>query len=93
MNMRTSFKQEITAVFGKPVAENPTQVIVEAAYHHHGLDWRYLTLEVDPADLGDAVRGARAMGFAGFNCIRRGRCWSEAPRPGAAAYWTAWACS
>jgi shikimate dehydrogenase len=63
-----SFKQEITAVFGKPVAENPTQVMVEAAYRHHGLAWRYLTLEVDPADLGDAVRGARALGFAGFNC-------------------------
>ena len=63
-----SFKQEITAVFGKPVAENPTQVMVEAAYRHHGLAWRYLTLEVDPSDLGDAVKGARAMGFAGFNC-------------------------
>ena len=68
MRKPLSFKQEITAVFGKPVAENPTQVMVEAAYHHRGLDWRYLTLEVDPADLGDAVRGARAMGFAGFNC-------------------------
>jgi shikimate dehydrogenase len=68
MEKPLSFKQEITAVFGKPVAENPTQVMVEAAYRHHGLDWRYLTLEVDPADLGDAVRGARAMGFAGFNC-------------------------
>ncbi|HTP58567.1 MAG TPA: shikimate dehydrogenase [Spirochaetia bacterium] len=68
--MRTapSFKQEITAVFGKPVAENPTQVMVEAAYQHAGLAWRYLTLEVDPADLEDAVKGARAMGFAGFNC-------------------------
>jgi len=63
-----SFKQEITAVFGKPVAENPTQVMVEAAYRHHGLAWRYLTLEVDPTDLADAVRGAKALGFAGFNC-------------------------
>ncbi len=68
MKTAPSFKQEITAVFGKPVAENPTQVMVEAAYRHHGLAWRYLTLEVDPADLGDAVRGARALGFAGFNC-------------------------
>jgi shikimate dehydrogenase len=42
--------------------------MVEAAYRHHGLNWRYLTIEVDAADLGDAVRGARAMGFAGFNC-------------------------
>jgi shikimate dehydrogenase len=68
MKQPLSFKQEITAVFGKPVAENPTQVMVEAAYRHHHLDWRYLTLEVDPADLGTAVQGARAMGFAGFNC-------------------------
>jgi shikimate dehydrogenase len=63
-----NFKQELTACFGKPVAENPTQAMVEAAYRHHGLAWRYLTIEVDPANLGDAVRGARAMGFAGFNC-------------------------
>ncbi len=62
-----SFKQELTAVFGQPVAENPTQAMVEAAYHHHGLDWRYLTVEVSPADLGVAVAGARAMGFRGFN--------------------------
>jgi shikimate dehydrogenase len=68
MSKVPSFKQEITAVFGKPVAENPTQAMVEAAYRHHGLEWRYLTLEVDPADLADAVKGARAMGFAGFNC-------------------------
>ncbi len=68
MKPPVSFRQEITAVFGKPIAENPTQVMVEAAYRHHGLAWRYLTLEVDPAGLADAVKGARAMGFAGFNC-------------------------
>lgn len=68
MNKAPNFKQELTAVFGMPVAENPTQVMVEAAYRHHGLAWRYLTIEVAPADLEAAVRGARAMGFAGFNC-------------------------
>lgn len=68
MNKELNFKQELTACFGKPVAENPTQAMVEAAYRHHNLHWRYLTIEVDPADLGDAVRGARAMGFRGFNC-------------------------
>lgn len=62
------FKQELTACFGCPVAENPTQAMVEAAYRHHGLDWRYLTVEVKPEGLADAVRGARAMGFRGFNC-------------------------
>jgi shikimate dehydrogenase len=68
MSAAPNFKQEITAVFGKPVAENPTQAMVEAAYRHHGMAWRYLTLEVDPAGLADAVSGARAMGFRGFNC-------------------------
>jgi shikimate dehydrogenase len=63
-----NFKQELTACFGQPVAENPTQAMVEAAYRHHRLDWRYLTIEVAPADLGAAVAGARAMGFRGFNC-------------------------
>lgn len=63
-----NFKQELVGLFGKPVSENPTQAMVEAAFDHHGLDWRYLTLEVDPADLADAVRGARAIGLKGFNC-------------------------
>jgi shikimate dehydrogenase len=63
-----NFKQELTAAFGSPIAENPTQAMVEAAYRHHGLDWRYLTIEVSAAGLADAVRGARAMGFRGFNC-------------------------
>ncbi len=63
-----NFKQEITALFGSPVAENPTQAMVEAAYRHHKLEWRYLTLEVTREALRDAVQGARAMGFRGFHC-------------------------
>jgi shikimate dehydrogenase len=65
--MPLNFKQELTSVFGQPVAENPTQVMIEAAYRHHGLAWRYLTIEVAPEALGDAVKGFRAMGFAGGN--------------------------
>ena len=63
-----NFKQELTAAFGQPISENPTQAMVEAAYRHHGLDWRYLTIEVGPNGLEDAVKGAKAMGFQGFNC-------------------------
>jgi shikimate dehydrogenase len=62
------FRQELVAVFGQPVEENPTQAMIEAAFAAAGLDWRYLTIEVAPEDLGDAVHGARAMGFRGFNC-------------------------
>jgi shikimate dehydrogenase len=68
MHMPLNFKQELTACFGQPVSENPTQVMMEAAFRHHGLDWRYLTIEVAPDDLPAAVAGARAMGFRGFNC-------------------------
>lgn len=63
-----NFKQELTACFGYPVAENPTQAMIEPAYAAMGLDWRYLTLEVRPEDLAAAVAGARAFGFQGFNC-------------------------
>ena len=68
MSKELNFKQELTAAFGQPISENPTQVMVEAAYRHHGLDWRYLTIEVGPDDLETAVNGAKAMGFQGFNC-------------------------
>ncbi len=40
--------QEIVAVFGQPVAGNPTQYMMEKAFAQLGLDWRYLTLEVAP---------------------------------------------
>ena len=63
-----SFLSLITGSFALPAAENPTVAMVEAAYRHHGLDARYLNCEVAPAALGDAVRGAKAMGWAGFNC-------------------------
>ena len=68
MSEELNFKQELTAAFGQPISENPTQAMVEAAYRHHDLDWRYLTIEVAPDGLEDAVKGAKAMGFRGFNC-------------------------
>lgn len=68
MSKELNFKQELTAAFGQPISENPTQAMVEAAYKHHKLDWRYLTIEVTPEGLAAAVEGAKAMGFRGFNC-------------------------
>jgi shikimate dehydrogenase len=64
----TSFLSTLTGSFAMPAAENPTVAMVEAAYRHHGIDARYLNCEVAPEALGDAVRGARAMGWVGFNC-------------------------
>jgi shikimate dehydrogenase len=63
-----NFLSILTGSFATPAAENPTVAMIEAAYRHHGLDARYINCEVAPDMLRDAVRGARAMGWAGFNC-------------------------
>lgn len=60
--------QPILALLGYPVAGNPTQYMLEKAIAYHQLDCRFLTLEVAPESLGDAVRGMRAMGFKGGIC-------------------------
>lgn len=63
-----NFLSELTGSFAFPAAENPTVAMIEAAYRHHGLDWRYINCEVTPQNLAAAVAGARAMNWAGFNC-------------------------
>lgn len=62
------FLHELVGSMSQGAAGNPTVAMMEAAFAHHGLDWRYINMEVTPGDLADAVRGARAMGFRGFNC-------------------------
>lgn len=63
-----NFLSKITGSFSTPSAANPTVAMVEAAYKHHGLDFRYLNCEVLPKDLEAAVEGAKAMNWVGFNC-------------------------
>lgn len=62
------FLHELVGSMSQGAAGNPTVAMVEAAFAHHRLHWRYVNMEVTPEDLGTAVRGARAMGFRGFNC-------------------------
>ena len=62
------FLHNITGSFAQPAAENPTVEMIEAAYQHHNLHYRYVNFEVPPEKLADAVNGARAMNWAGFNC-------------------------
>jgi shikimate dehydrogenase len=68
MTEKRSFVSLITGSFSTPAAENPTVAMVEAAYQHHRINARYLNCDVPSDALGDAVRGARAMGWVGFNC-------------------------
>jgi len=63
-----SFRKEIIGLFASPVDENPTVVMMEAAFADLDLDWRYITMKVKPRLLKHAVRGAVAMGLRGFNC-------------------------
>jgi shikimate dehydrogenase len=56
---------EKCCLIASPVAGNPTHFMVEQAFLLAGLDWRFMSFEVDPKDLGDAMRGIRALGFRG----------------------------
>jgi shikimate dehydrogenase len=62
-----NFKAELVGVFGHPVSENPTIMMIEAAFKELGINWRYLTIEVLPEDLEDAVKGLRAFNMRGIN--------------------------
>jgi shikimate dehydrogenase len=65
--MPANFKAELLACFGQPVDENPTGPMQEAGFRELGLNWRYLTIEVPPAKLREAIAGARAFGMRGLN--------------------------
>lgn len=62
-----NYKAELVGVLGSPVAENPTGAMQEAAFRATGLNWRYLTIQVKPDDLADAIKGVRAFGMRGIN--------------------------
>jgi shikimate dehydrogenase len=63
------YLDHLVGVFGHPAAENPGVVIQEAAFRALGLkNWRFLTIDVDPGKLGDAILGLKAMKFRGINC-------------------------
>lgn len=67
MSKEANYKAELVGVFGHPVAENPTILMQEAAFHALNLNWRYLTLEVYPDDLGNAFIGLKAFNMKGIN--------------------------
>lgn len=68
MTARISGHTRIAAVFGWPVEHSLSPPMQNAAIEALGIDWVYVALPVPPASLEDALKGARAMGFAGFNC-------------------------
>ena len=67
MPIEKNYKAELVGVFGYPISENPTIVMQEAAFKALELNFRYLTIEVRPEDLEDAVKGLRAYNMKGIN--------------------------
>lgn len=64
-----NYLDHLVGVFGHPVAENPGVVIQEAAFRALGLvNWRFLTIDVDPDQLGNAIAGLKAFKMRGINC-------------------------
>lgn len=64
-----NYLDNLVGVWGHPVAENPGVVIQEAAFKELGIkNWRFLTIDVDPDMLGDAIKGLKAFKMKGINC-------------------------
>ncbi|MBA3331730.1 MAG: shikimate dehydrogenase (NADP+) [Actinobacteria bacterium] len=57
----------LVGLLGHPVAHSLSPRMQNAAFAARELDWAYVALDVEPARLGEAVRGLEACGFAGAN--------------------------
>lgn len=65
--MSKNYRAELVGAFGCPIDENPTGVMEEAAFVEKGLNYRYLTIKVEPGHLKAAMEGVRAMNMRGIN--------------------------
>lgn len=62
-------QKRMTTMIGHPVAENPIDQMFDAVFKHYGLPWRFWKCDVgSEAEVGAAIGGIRALGFAGA-CI------------------------
>lgn len=65
--MATEKKYVLAGVMGWPVAHSRSPALHNYWIKHYGLSGAYVLLPVQPDLLPDAVRGLRALGFAGCN--------------------------
>ncbi len=65
--MATDKHYQLAGVMGWPVAHSRSPAIHGHWIRHHELNGNYVLLPVLPERLGDAMRGLRALGFAGCN--------------------------
>ena len=62
--------QEVVALLGCPAAGNPAQYLFERMIAAAGLDWKFVTLDVQSERIAEAIQGVAAMGFRG--CLLAG---------------------
>lgn len=65
--MATDNNYTLAGVMGWPVAHSRSPAIHNHWIRQYGLNGSYVLLPVQPELIGDAVRGLRALGFAGCN--------------------------
>lgn len=62
-----SGKTRVVGIIGNPIGHSLSPVMQNAALAACRLDYVYVPFAVSPDDLGQAVRGLRALGVRGFN--------------------------
>ena len=60
-------RTRVVGIIGDPVAHSRSPAMHNAAFAALGLDWVYVPLPVEAADVGAAVAAVRALGLAGIN--------------------------
>ncbi|WP_440952872.1 shikimate dehydrogenase [Methanococcoides sp. FTZ1] len=59
--------KQVFGVLGNPIAHSLSPVMHNAAFEALGMDCTYHAFRVEKQNLGDAIKGAKAMGFGGLN--------------------------
>ena len=59
------YRKEVITCFGMPIDENPTVVVMDAAFRKMGLDYIYNGSLVYPEDLEMAVKALKALHLKG----------------------------
>ncbi len=65
--MGKNYRAELVGAFGCPIDENPTGVMEEEAFAARNLNYRYLTIKVNPGELAPAMAGVKAFNMRGIN--------------------------
>ena len=64
---RISPETQKVGVFGYPVKHSASPAMQNAAFQSAGLNYIYLSFEVKPEDIGEALNSLRILGFRGMN--------------------------